>query len=162
MDLKSFELSNFLPYKLAVLSERISQRLAMEYGKTHGLSVAEWRVLVHLSHRDDVSIREIHNCVNLEKPRVSRAVSKLEATGLVEKTMSHTDNRLVVITLTDAGKTTLREIIPEALHLEGLLVQTLSMSERQQFYDIMEKLHRVLDDDPKAKRRMDEDLMVKK
>jgi hypothetical protein len=48
MSAQDFNLSAFLPYRLAVLSERASRRLSVVYEKTHGLSVAEWRVLVHL------------------------------------------------------------------------------------------------------------------
>ncbi len=80
-----FHLSSFLPYRLAVMSERVSRRLSVEYGRSHGLVVAEWRVLVHLLRCGAVSVRDIHNCVNLEKPRVSRAVSRLEMEGVGSK-----------------------------------------------------------------------------
>ena len=92
---KQFKLSEFLPYRIAVLSERVSRRLSVEYGRTHGLSMAEWRVLVHLQRCGQVSVRDIHNCVNLDKPRVSRAVARLEAEALVKKLDGQGDGRLV-------------------------------------------------------------------
>lgn len=154
-----FDLSVFLPYRLAVLSERVSRRLSVEYEKTHGLSVAEWRVLVHLRRSKEVSVREIHNCVNLEKPRVSRAVSRLESVGLVRKMPSEGDGRLVVISLTDTGHAALADILPAAKAVEARLVDGVGRAEIQAFGAIMEKLHAVLDADPEARprSRMDTD-----
>ena len=151
--MKAFSLSSFLPYRLAVLSQRISHRLSLEYGRSHGLSVPEWRVLVHLSRCKAVSVREIHNCVNLEKPAVSRAVSKLEAARLVRKVPDRDDSRLVKISLTKAGNTALADILPSASAMEDRLLAALSEDERVSFNAVIEKLHAVLDADPEAKRR---------
>ncbi len=154
----TFHLSSFLPYRLAVLSERVSRRLSVEYGRTHGLVVAEWRVLVHLLRCGAVSVRDIHNCVNLEKPRVSRAVSRLEAEGLVQKTQGEGDGRLVAISLTDAGYRALADIIPAAKQIERHLVKAVSPEDLATFFRVMDHIHTVLDDDPEAKPRTAMDL----
>lgn len=151
--MSAFDLSSFLPYRLAVLSQRVSHRLSLEYERTHGLSVPEWRVLVHLSRCKEVSVREIHNCVNLEKPAVSRAVTKLEAAGLVRKVPDKDDSRLVKISLTKSGTIALSDILPSATAIEARLLEALSDNERASFSATIEKLHAVLDADPQAKRR---------
>lgn len=155
---ETFNLSAFLPYRLAVLSERVSRRLAVEYDRTHGLSVAEWRVLVHLLRCKEVSVREIHNCANLEKPRVSRAVSRLESAGLVRKVPGTTDGRLVAISLSDKGYSALAEILPAVRAVEARLTEAVSRAELESFFEVMEKMHAVLDEDPAAKRRSQMDL----
>lgn len=149
----AFNLSSFLPYRLAVLSERMSRRLSVEYERTHGLSVAEWRVLVHLQRCGQVSVRDIHNCVNLEKPRVSRAVARLADAGLVEKLAGSDDGRLVSISLTDAGQAALKEILPVVTGIEARMLGALTPEDTAAFERIVEKLHRVLDDDPEARPR---------
>ncbi len=154
----AFRLSAFLPYRLAVLSERVSRRLAAEYERSHGLSVAEWRVLVHLSRCGAVSVRDIHICVNLEKPRVSRAVARLEANGLVQKIPGTSDGRLVAISLTEAGTAALAEIVPAALAVEARLRGAVSREDLATFCRVMERMHAVLDDDPQAKPRSRMDL----
>lgn len=148
-----FHLSSFLPYRLAVMSERVSRRLSVEYGRSHGLVVAEWRVLVHLLRCGAVSVRDIHNCVNLEKPRVSRAVSRLEMEGLVQKSQGEGDGRLVAISLTDAGRRALADIIPAATRIEEHLTAAVSAEDLDAFFRVMEHMHSVLDEDPKAKPR---------
>lgn len=148
-----FALSTFLPYRLAVLSERISRRLAVEYEALHGLSLAEWRVLVHLQRCGKVSIREIHDCVNLEKPRVSRAVSRLEGQGLVEKVPAPDDGRLVAISLTPTGQQALNRIVPAVQAVEARLLAALTPAEQAAFLDMLERMHAVLDADPAARSR---------
>ena len=154
----TFHLSSFLPYRLAVLSERVSRRLSVEYERTHGLSVAEWRVLAHLSRCGAVSIRDIHNCVNLEKPRVSRAVSRLEETGLVQKLPAALDGRLVAISLTAAGQSVLADLVPMAQSIEQRLRDAVGPEDLKTFFKVMEQMHAALDKDPAARSRSRMDL----
>ncbi|MGI3184192.1 MarR family winged helix-turn-helix transcriptional regulator [Nioella aestuarii] len=151
-------LAEFLPYRIAVLSERISRRLSLIYGAEAGISVAEWRVMVHLARCQEVSVREIHNCVNLDKPRVSRAVSRLTEAGLVAKTGSPNDQRLLSISLTDDGRALLDRILPPALEYEDRLCANLTAQEQTTLTAIMEKLHRMMDTDPDARPRSRLDL----
>ncbi len=148
-----FRLSAFLPYRLAVLSARISRRLSAEYGRSHGLSVAEWRVMVHLQRCGEVSVREIHNCVNLEKSRVSRAVSRLAAAGLVRKAAARTDARLVSISLSAAGEAALTEILPAAIEVERRLLAAIPTADLAVFSRVIEAIHATLDTDPEARPR---------
>ena len=146
-----FDLSSFLPYRLAVLAERVSRRLSEEYGRSHGLSVAEWRVLAHLKDAGQVSVRDIQSCVNLEKPRVSRAVSRLERAGLVQKETGREDGRLVSIALTGEGEAALADILPAALEVERGMLSGLRREEIVTFNAVMEKIHETLDGDPLAR-----------
>ena len=155
---RDFRLADFLPYRLAVLSERVSRRLSRVYGAEAGLSVAEWRVMVHLSRCHQVSVREIHTCVNLDKSRVSRAVTRLESAGLLRKTGSVTDQRLLEISLSDDGWSLLDRILPPALAYEERLLAALSPEEQATLTTIMEKLHQVMDADPDARPRSRLDL----
>ena len=153
-----FSLSVFLPYRLAVLSERASRRLASIYEKAFGLTMAEWRVLVHLDRSEKVSVREIHDCVNLERSRVSRAVTRLERDGFVVKLPGSADGRLVEISLADKGRAALEGILPAALDVERQLLAQVTSEEYETLCRVMEKIHAALDADPEAKPRSPMDL----
>lgn len=109
-----FDLDHFLPYQLAVLSSRISREFSTLYHQKFGISVAEWRVVAHLSQSGSVSVREIHEKVDMDKPKVSRAASRLEAQGYITKTANAKDGRLVSLALTDKGHAMIAEIAPLA------------------------------------------------
>jgi DNA-binding MarR family transcriptional regulator len=144
------DLAAFLPYRLAVLASRVSRRLSMVYQERFGISIAEWRVIAHLAHGERVSVRDIHDCVNLDKPRVSRAVMRLEAAGIVAKSASKADQRLVEISLTAKGWRLYGEIVSLARDYEQDLLSVLSAAERKSLERAFEKLHARLDRDPLA------------
>ncbi len=123
--MREFDLETFLPYQLAVLSQRVSEGFARHYRDRFGLSVAEWRVVAHLSQEDAVSVREICRRVNMDKPKVSRAASRLETKGHLRKVENPRDRRLVELSLTEAGRRMVEELAPLARAYEAELVAAL-------------------------------------
>jgi len=128
-------------------------RLSVDYGASHNLTVAEWQVLVHLQHCAVVSVRDVQGFTNLAKSRVSRAVSRLEKAGLVEKHVSATDARLIDIALTQAGKDAIVELLQDATRTDAQLLDGVPKSDLAAFYRVIDHFHSVLDQDPKAKVR---------
>jgi DNA-binding MarR family transcriptional regulator len=110
----SFDLSSFLPYQLAVASSRISREFSERYKREFGLSIPEWRVLAHLAQSDAVSVREIHERVDMDKSKVSRAAARLESSGLIEKRKNPEDRRLLDMRLTAKGRDLIARIVPIA------------------------------------------------
>lgn len=121
----SFKLDDFLPYQLAVLSSRVSAEFSKHYKEAYGISVSEWRVVAHLSQVDSVSVREIHKRVDMDKPKVSRAASRLEASGYITKTVNPSDRRLVELSLTEKGRAMIEALAPIADSYEAQLTQLL-------------------------------------
>jgi DNA-binding MarR family transcriptional regulator len=135
-----FDLDGFLPYRLTVLAERIGAEFATVYGKRHGLSRAEWRVMAHLGNAGPVSVREIHARVAMDKSKVSRAASRLQLVGLVEKREDPVDRRLVALSLTEKGKEVMADLIPLARAFERELLARLPEDERATFLRGIDRL----------------------
>lgn len=136
----ALSLDAFLPYLLNVLASRVSSELATVYGKRFNISIPEWRVIAHLAQNEKVSVREIHERVDMDKAKVSRAAFRLESAGLVEKRESSVDRRLVELSLTRKGHELVAEIAPLALDYEARLLGTLSPDEARQFRALVVKL----------------------
>ncbi|WP_371169497.1 MarR family winged helix-turn-helix transcriptional regulator [Aliiroseovarius sp. 2305UL8-7] len=122
----TFKLDDFLPYQLSVLSSRVSAGFARHYREAYGISVSEWRVVAHLSQADSVSVREIHERVDMDKPKVSRAASRLEASGYVTKAINPQDRRLVELRLTAKGREMIEALTPIAHAYEAQLSDLLA------------------------------------
>ncbi|MCR6499827.1 MarR family winged helix-turn-helix transcriptional regulator [Shinella sp. CPCC 101442] len=118
----SFDLDQFLPYRLSVAAAQVSRRFAARYAAEAGLTVPEWRVLAHLNKSGPVSVRDINARVNLDKSMVSRAAMRLEQAGYLRKSTHETDLRLVVLELTESGKDLMQRLgtIAEAFQQELL------------------------------------------
>lgn len=128
--LPKFDLDSFIPYRLTVVAERLSNGLARHYRTEYNISIPEWRVLVHLVHSGEVSVRDIHRRVSLDKSKVSRAASRLEAEGYISKQVNGGDKRLLQLALTEKGRKLMAELIPMAIayekRLERLVAKHLS------------------------------------
>lgn len=124
-EMPEFDLYSFTPYRLAVAAEKLSERLARQYRDRFGISIPEWRVLVHLAQSDDVSVRDIEARVAMEKSKVSRAASRLEASGLIAKTRHEGDKRLVKLRLTANGRAMMAELLVLANAFQAELVAEL-------------------------------------
>src|ERR1043166_3536149 len=71
------DLPRFLPYRLSVLTNRVSSAIARHYSERFGLSIPEWRVMAVLGSVSDLSAREVASRTAIDKVQVSRAVASL-------------------------------------------------------------------------------------
>src|SRR5215210_3669037 len=72
----------------------------------HQLGVSEYEVLERLARTDEAACRmqSLHDAVHLSQSALSRVVGRLEAAGLVERTMCADDRRGIFAKLTAAGR----------------------------------------------------------
>lgn len=128
-----FNLKDFLPYQLAVLSNRVSDGFSQRYRSKFGISVPEWRVVAHLSQAEKVSVREIYKKVEMDKSKVSRAAARLVAAGYVTKKVNPDDRRLVELCLTKKGQAMMAEIGPMAVEFQFEVLNCLPEDQRAAF-----------------------------
>ena len=112
--LPDFDLYGFTPYRLAVAAKHTSEQLARQYRDRFGISIPEWRVLVHLAHSGNTSVRDIEARVAMEKYEVSRAAKRLREAGLIERKENPEDRRLIILSLTADGQKMMAELLPMA------------------------------------------------
>jgi len=120
-----FDLNGFLPYQLSVLAGRVSLGFSDLYKQKFGITIPEWRVVAHLSQAGSVSVREIHQRVDMDKSKVSRAATRLENAGYVSKKVNDADRRLVELELTAKGRDMIAELTPIARAYEARVLTKL-------------------------------------
>ena len=72
--------------------------------KPLGLTYTQYIVLLVLWEKDGVSVTEIGEKLMLDNGTLSPLLKKMEQAGYVERRRSQEDERVVVITLTEAGR----------------------------------------------------------
>jgi len=133
-------LSSFLPYRLSVLSNRISRSIADGYEERFQLSLPEWRVMAVLGEEPNLSAGQVADRTAMDKVAVSRAVNKLLEAGRLERQFADEDRRRSVLTLSKTGKDTYRDVKPIALGYESKLLEHFSESEKSQLNTLLNKL----------------------
>jgi DNA-binding MarR family transcriptional regulator len=124
-DTPPFDLNAFLPYRLNAAAARISRAFADRYREEFGITIPEWRVLAHLHQSGDVSVRDIEARADMEKSKVSRAASRLEAGGYITKAVNDADRRLVALRLTPEGKDLVTRVLPVAMQFQQEMLDRL-------------------------------------
>lgn len=97
-----------------MLSSRIDRAFLGEVGAEHGVTLAEWRVILTLRHYPGGSAAAIRRRWGMEKMAASRAVRGLEAAGRIVRRRNPGDRRGHVLNLTREGEALYRSIMPGA------------------------------------------------
>ena len=134
------DLEHFLPYRLSVLSNRISQTIAGAYARRFGIGVTEWRVLAVLGRYRGLSANAVAARTAMDKVAVSRAVARLLARDLLQRDTHDDDRRRSVLELSEAGYRIYDEVVPVALAYEQRLLAPLDVDERVQLDRLLRKL----------------------
>ena len=134
------DLEHFVPYRLSVLSNRISHDIARLYAERWSLAVTEWRVLAVLGRHDDVSAREVAERTAMDKVAVSRAVAGLLEAGLLRRRAHGADRRRSVLELSARGYRVYDEVAPLALAYERRLLAGLDPADRAALHHLLDKL----------------------
>jgi DNA-binding MarR family transcriptional regulator len=134
------QLEQFLPYRLSILSNTISQAIADDYQRRYDISVTEWRVMAVLARFDGLSAREVAERTAMDKVAVSRALARLVEAGRVDRAVHDNDKRRSVLNLSDAGWAIHDVVAPMARAREREVLAKLDDQERAWLARILDKL----------------------
>ncbi|WP_395710876.1 MarR family winged helix-turn-helix transcriptional regulator [Reyranella sp.] len=138
--LQALELENFLPYRLSVLAQLVSESLHDLYAEPFGLSVTQWRVMAALGRFAPLAASEVGQRILMDKVAVSRAVAGLMERGLIERATDRTDRRRASLRLSARGRAMHARIVPLALGYQERLYNALDADERRRFDALTERL----------------------
>jgi len=138
----ALDLDNFIPYRLSVLSNRVSKAIANEYSSRFDLTIPEWRVMAVLGGMPGLSARAVAERTEMDKVQVSRAVARILRARRIQRSNDNEDGRVTRLSLSPRGCAIYDEIAPLALKLERGFLEVLSKDERQALDQLMTKLSR--------------------
>ena len=134
------ELETFLPYRLSVLSNRISTAIARVYATRFGLSIPEWRLLAVLGRFGPLSANGVAERTYMDKVRVSRAVQRLLERGHIRRSTDVADRRRSILELSPEGEAIRAAVAPLALEIERRLLAALSAEDRRDLDRVLTRL----------------------
>jgi len=126
----ALKLEEFLPYRLNVCANMVSQTISRIYGERYKIGVPEWRVLVTLGQFGMMTAKAISIHSHMHKTKVSRAVALLERRKLVIRRANRDDLREAFLSLTASGREIYSELAPMALEFAGRLLESVDTADR--------------------------------
>lgn len=133
-------LERFLPYRLSLVSNLISQGIAETYERTYSMSVTEWRVIAVLGRFPGITASEVVRRTAMDKVAISRTVRRLLEKGLLEREDNDDDRRSKKLFLSRQGERIYRRVAPAAVAFEARLLEVLSESEQATLARLLDKL----------------------
>ncbi|GIU67688.1 MarR family winged helix-turn-helix transcriptional regulator [Candidatus Phycosocius spiralis] len=138
--MKPLHLETYLPYRLAVASNKVSALIAKAYESRFDLTTSQWRILAVLSEGQSMSQQELVLRTTMDKVMVSRATATLVARDLVRSRYKASDRRAVQLSLSKAGFAIVQEVTPMALSLEQELIEAIGVQAAERLESILRKL----------------------
>ena len=102
-DQEAMKLSNQLCFPLYAASRNVIN-LYTPWLKPLGLTYTQYIVFLVLWEKDGITVGELCERLMLDNGTLSPLLKKMQQAGYVERKRSEADDRVVVITLTDAGR----------------------------------------------------------
>jgi DNA-binding MarR family transcriptional regulator len=142
---KAIDLNSYLTFRLSRVQAKLNAHGARFLKKVAGLTLAQWRIIVLLSLEGETTSSALSRLAGIDKGLLSRKLKTLVDQGLV-RTLPHSDDgRVLMLSLTDAGKRVFEKTLPHSLARQEWLRSQLDAQELQVFYQALDKLEAAVD-----------------
>ena len=132
-------LRDHVGYWLRRLSDAVHGRFERELA-AHGVTVAQWNVLVSVHHGDAATTAEVARWLQIDPGAVSRLVDRLAGKGLITRGTDPHSRRRLPLALTPKGAA----LVPTLIHLadgnDALFFGALSPVERAALVALLRRL----------------------
>lgn len=137
---------------LVVLSDvaRLMRTRADARARAHGMTRAQWMILVRLERQPGMSQNELAALVEVEPITVGRLVDRLERRGFVERRPDATDRRIWRLHLMPAATPMLKEIAKARAELNTILVADISQKNLDATLDCLLQMKANLAAEPRS------------
>ncbi|NOG71119.1 MarR family winged helix-turn-helix transcriptional regulator [Roseicella sp. DB1501] len=116
---------------------RLMRTLADRRARAHGMTRAQWMILVRLRRCGGMTQRELAEILEVEPITVGRLVDRLTARGLVERRADPADRRVWRLHLTPEAAPVLAEIDEMRIAFDAEVTSGLSPERRRQVIEAL-------------------------
>lgn len=109
--------------------------------KEHGLTDAQFWLLMLLTYEKTRSGRRLAEALDKDPTAVTRLIDRLEQKGFVSRLNDPTDRRSINLALTNTAKTLMTKLIRLNENAEEKFFQPLTDDEKSTFLELLRKLH---------------------
>lgn len=136
----TLRLDAFLPYRLSVVSNLVSDAIASTYQSLFGLRIPEWRLIAIVAEGQGMTQQALTAATRMDKVTVSRAAIALVERGLLERRANATDQRSHLLSLTADGQALYEQVAPKALEMERRILGGLNAGEIERLRAMLDRI----------------------
>lgn len=136
---KSLELRS-LPGHFARRVHQLAVALFVQEVGDLNLTPVQYSSLQTICNQPGIDQKTLANAVGYDTSTIAGVIDRLEARGLLVRTVSPTDRRARLITPTPKGLDMLEAVVPRMLKSQERLLEPLTKAERKEFMRLMQVL----------------------
>jgi DNA-binding MarR family transcriptional regulator len=123
-------------------------RLARQYARKiideQGVKPRDMSVLRFLSEHDDVTVSQVQQYIHHSPSTTSTMIAKLEKEGYVTRTRSQSDNRVVLVALTNQGRALLTSTPLGGLPLLRRELRALPQDRLEEMLGVLKEIQQMM------------------
>lgn len=121
------------PYHLLKRAAQYAAGLYMNKAAKSGLTQRQLTVMLAIENADGLSQTELVKITGIDRSTLADMISRLAAQGYVQRRRTRNDARTNTVTLTTAGKTTLKNARPSASIVDAEILSAIPANRRKSF-----------------------------
>ena len=133
------ELEEFPGHQIRRL-QQIAVAIFLQETETHGITPVQCAAMITAGNGSGMDQRTLARTIGFDTSTIAGVVDRLEARGLLRRSMSALDARVRLITLTEKGRALLESLMPSVMRAQQRMLAPLSRSERGEFMRMLGKL----------------------
>ena len=100
----------------------LTNQISPKFERCTGISASRYELLSQLYKTDEINQSTLQKAVNIDGAAITRHLKQLEASGMVARHRSASDNRVIFVSLTEEGR---KQIVDYRKENEGFVKQML-------------------------------------
>jgi DNA-binding MarR family transcriptional regulator len=129
-------IQTFAPYLLNRIVHRYNQSV-QKVMRARGLNIPKMRAIAALASQGDLTVNDLTVYAVSEQSTMSRMLDQMEQDNLVVRKTDSEDNRVRVVSLTDAGHALHSEIWPDMLAAEADMFKGIKAKDKAALLDTL-------------------------
>ena len=152
MDLKEYGISKDVFQTIIEYIDEVKELLSSDIWGNVFLDVSKNEVLIFwlLYQKEKVNMTEIADYIHVPLNTATGIVSRMEKNGLIERTRSEEDKRVVQIGFSEKGMNQFKNLMQQMIHYGTKLFSSLSDEEIELFFKMTNKVKDVLKEEKKS------------
>ena len=137
----SEKIDDFVILRAVKFTSKIRRAVVRDVLKNEELQVLEWQLLFSVARFGSCQLADITRQTSIDPAHGSRAVSSLEAKGLISRCENPDDKRSKLISLTDDGVAVFERIWPRAQRVSRTVTDQLSADDFKELKRLLDLLN---------------------
>ncbi len=149
MNIEGFDIQEDIYQKIIGYIDEIKELLSSDIWENIFVNLSKNEILIFwlLYLKKQVNMTEIAEYIHVPLNTATGIVSRMEKDGLIERTRSSEDKRVVLIVQAEKGKQQFQKLFVKMLHYGTKIFDTFTDAEIELFFKMMDKVKGVLQED---------------